>query len=299
MLKNQEHAMKQHSLLSIILVLSITTFANAQNLFLSDYSTGNIYEYTPSGTQSTFASGLTDPDALAFDSARDLFEADGSSGNIYEFSPSGTKTTFASVSQWAYGIAFDSAGNLYVANSTQPGFGPNDIIEITPSGTESVFASGPELDSLAYLAFNSVGDLFYDQGPGSAEAVLELTPNGVPIGTYADGLRLQPGAIAFDTAGNLFVTVTDQNLPGHIYEITPSGTVSIFASGVNSFDGLAFQGITLPVPEPSTLAMLGLGALVVFGFGSKRSIKYLILRQSLRPLPLRFPDSRKLSVCCF
>ena len=50
---------------------------------------GNIYEFTPGGVQSTFASGLCDPYGLAFNSAGDLFEADYGSGNIYEFTPGG------------------------------------------------------------------------------------------------------------------------------------------------------------------------------------------------------------------
>ena len=57
---------------------------------------GNIYEFTPGGVQSTFASGLNDPDGMAFNSAGDLFEADYGSGNIYEFTPGGVKSTFAS-----------------------------------------------------------------------------------------------------------------------------------------------------------------------------------------------------------
>ena len=44
---------------------------------------GNIYKFTPGGTRSTFASGLTDPIGLGFDGAGNLFEADWGCGNIY------------------------------------------------------------------------------------------------------------------------------------------------------------------------------------------------------------------------
>src|ERR1017187_10301030 len=37
-----------------------------QNLFVSDAGSGNIYEFTPGGVQSTFASGLNQPLGLAF-----------------------------------------------------------------------------------------------------------------------------------------------------------------------------------------------------------------------------------------
>ena len=40
-------------------ILLMASRAQAQNLFVSDYSSGNIYEYTPGGVQSTFASEET------------------------------------------------------------------------------------------------------------------------------------------------------------------------------------------------------------------------------------------------
>jgi len=149
-------------------VLLIASNAQAQNLFASDYYSGNIYEYTPSGVQSTFASGLADPFGLAFNSAGNLFEADGNeqpfpSGTIYEFTTNGVRTTFAS--EAAGGLAFDSAGNLFEAD---------------------------------------------------------------------------------------FFT-------GTINEFTPGGTQTTFASGLNYPTGLAFQGVTLPVPEPSVLGLLAIG----------------------------------------
>jgi hypothetical protein len=71
-------------------------FNSGGNLFEADDNNGNIYEFTPAGIQSTFASGLNSPAGLAFNSAGDLFEADWGSGNIYEFAQNGTRSTFAS-----------------------------------------------------------------------------------------------------------------------------------------------------------------------------------------------------------
>src|SRR5713101_2695245 len=71
------------------------TYAIPGDLYESDLGSGNIYEFTPVGTRSTFASGLNGPTGLAFDSSGNLFAAD-NSGNIYEFTPGGTRSTFAS-----------------------------------------------------------------------------------------------------------------------------------------------------------------------------------------------------------
>ena len=127
-------------------VMLIASSAQAQNLFASDYYSGNIYEYTPGGARTTFASGLGDPFGLAFNSAGDLFEADSDSGNIYEFTPDGVESTFASGLLTPTGLAFNSAGDLIVTS-----FFGHTIYEFTPSGAESTFASG--LGAPTFLAF--------------------------------------------------------------------------------------------------------------------------------------------------
>jgi len=66
----------------------------------------DIYEFTPNGGSSTFASGLAPPEGLAFNSAGDLFEADEGGGHIYEFTPNGGSSTFASGLYGPYALAF-------------------------------------------------------------------------------------------------------------------------------------------------------------------------------------------------
>jgi PEP-CTERM motif len=81
-------------------------FNSTGDLFVGDEASGSIYEYTPGGVRSIFASGLDAPTGLAFDSAGDLFEADGASGNIYEYAPDGSRTTFASGLNGPSALAF-------------------------------------------------------------------------------------------------------------------------------------------------------------------------------------------------
>ena len=73
-------------------VILIYSSASAQNLFVSG---GNsIYEFTPGGVETTFASGLTSPGVLTFDGAGNLFVGD--SGSIIRFTPYAIRSTFAS-----------------------------------------------------------------------------------------------------------------------------------------------------------------------------------------------------------
>ena len=213
-------------------------FDSAGNLFEADQFSDNIYEFTPGGTRSTFATGLDNPTGLAFDSAGNLFEADEDSGMIYKFTPGGTRSTFATGLNGPTGLAFDRAGNLFEAD-----LGTNQIYEFTPEGGRSTFAAG--LDFPAGLAFDSAGNLFVaDEGSGN---IYKFTPGGTQS-TFATGLEL-PAGLAFDSAGNLFVT---DALSGNIYRFTPGGGRSTFASRLSDPIFLAFE----PPPRPATLGNL-------------------------------------------
>jgi MYXO-CTERM domain-containing protein len=67
---------------------------------------GTIVEIKPGGARSVFATGLNNPQQLAFNNAGDLFEADFYSGKINEFTPGGTESTFASGLAYPSGLAF-------------------------------------------------------------------------------------------------------------------------------------------------------------------------------------------------
>jgi hypothetical protein len=60
--------------------------------------------------------------------------------------------------------------------------------------------------------------------------------------------------IAFDSSGNLFASDQFNN---EIFKITPDGNMSLFASGVNTPNGMAFQSsVAAATPEPGSLALL-------------------------------------------
>ena len=108
-------------------ILAIAVSASAQNLFVSDSGSGNLYEYTPGGVRSTFATGLGMPVGLAFNNAGVLYAAVPASGNVYAFSAGGVQSTFASGVAWPWALAVNSVGNLFVANAGDYG----SITEIT------------------------------------------------------------------------------------------------------------------------------------------------------------------------
>jgi hypothetical protein len=128
--------------------LLLACSAPAQNLFVSNFGTDNIDEFTPGGVQSTFATGLSFPGGLAFNSAGNLFVASQVNGTIYQYTPGGVQSTFTTVSYDLNGLVFNSAGALFATAAHGP------IIEITPGGVESTFA--PDSGTPVGLAFQPV-----------------------------------------------------------------------------------------------------------------------------------------------
>ena len=221
-------------------------FNSAGDLFVADLFSGTIYEFTPGGVQSTFASGLNHPTGLAFNSAGDLFEADYGSSRIYEFTSSGTKSTFASYVTSPEALAFNSADDLFVAGQD------GEIIEITPSRVQSGYADS--LAGLSGLSFNSAGELFA-VGVGD---IYQIPSCGV-VSTFAS--LAHPVALAFDNAGNLFVS---DAVSGNIYEFTPGGVQSTFSTFTYGLSPVAFGLAFQLAPEPSVLGLLAVAATAFF-----------------------------------
>jgi len=239
-------------------------FDSSGNLFEADYNSGTISKFTPDGTKSTFASGLTTPIGLVFDSSGNLFVADQGSNTIFKFTPAGSKSTFASGLNGPVGLAFDSSGILFATD-----FSSGTIFKFTTDGTKSTFASG--LSGPVGLAFDSSGNLF--EADYNSGTICKFTSDGTKS-TFASGLK-NPTSLAFDSSGNLFEA--DQG-GGAIFMFTPAGAKSTFASGLSGPSGLAFQNSIAYLSNISTRALVQTGnqaliaGFIVSGTGSKKLI---------------------------
>lgn len=213
-------------------------FNSAGNLFLADTFALNIYEFSPSGVRSTFAS--TDhPFSLAFDAGGNLFSGNIDQGTtIRKFTPAGVETTFATGMFNIEGLAFDANGNLFAGE-----YGRGNIYKFTPDGTRTTFASA--LGAVMTLAFDSNGNLFASAIGG----VYKFTPGGSQT-LFAAGVGGY--GLVFDDSNNLFVTGSQS-----IYKIAPDGTRTTFATGLNHPTYLALApSIQAQTPEPGSLALL-------------------------------------------
>ncbi len=179
-------------------------------------------------TVSTFASGFSGPDGVAFDSAGNLYVANVSAGTISKLTPAGAVSTFASGILNPSALAFDGAGNLFVASDV----GTGAVSEVTPAGVVSTFATG--FSDPAALAFDDAGNLYVANYGNSTVSKVNAARD---VTLFAAGFH-QPEGLAFDAAGNLYVANTGNNT---VSEVTPAGVVVNTFSGFDDPVGLAFD----------------------------------------------------------
>ncbi len=194
-------------------------FDAAGNLYVGDYNGGTICKSDAGWRVSTFVSGLSDLIALAFDTAGNLFVTSGGNvGKISKVTPSGTVSTFVNGLNNPLGLAFDDAGNLYVAHRQRPrgedlqGHAGRGRVDVRRWIRLSVRSRFPRRQLVRHEPARHDGFM--------------VTPSGV-VSTYATGLP-SPYALAFDTAGNLFVAQGD---PNKISKVTPVATTGNVVEG--------------------------------------------------------------------
>jgi sugar lactone lactonase YvrE len=219
-------------------VVTGLAFDKNGNLFYSDYYEG-IEKISPQGTVSSFVN-VDIPEGLAFDTNGNLYVSHfGTSywpdvNTVSKITPGGSVSFFAGGFSGASSLAFDKVGNLFVAN-----YVGGWISKVAPSGDVSTFASG--FVSPLYLALDA-NDVLY-VSDAYAGKVFRVRADGTRD-VFVDLGRNRTGGIAFNHAGDLFVDSYDT---GAIYRVSPSGTPTIFATGINYPWFFAFGG---PIPDP-------------------------------------------------
>ena len=262
----------------VILVVGVRMVNGAPgDLYASINGTGNgggfIYRYTPNGTQTTFAAGLSHPRGLAFDSAGNLFVATNSftfppgptavsTVTILKIAPNGAQSVFATIGGYvASDLEIDRADNVFVL-TYNPHFNPgtqSKIYKFTPRGARMAFGFLPGFQSFG-LAFDSTGNLFAaSTGDGT---IYRFAPDGtrsVFVGPASFSGLQGPFGLAFDQFGNLFAST--ETFPFNndaVLEFTPGGLKSTFATALDFPRGLVFD-------SAGNLFVADVGA---FGFGA-------------------------------
>jgi sugar lactone lactonase YvrE len=203
----------------------------------------SLYKITPNYTVKPYVTKLMNPTGLALDREGALYVSCRDDGTIFRIGRDGQPEQWAEGMGVATGLAFDRDANLFVGDRS------GTIFKISPNKEIFVFATLEPSVAAYHLAFSPAGDLFVT-GPttSSFDRVFRITQQG-EITTFYRGLG-RPQGMAFDGAGNLYVTASLAGRRG-IVRIAPDGHAELALAG----NGLV--GLALPAGRRAVLATSG------------------------------------------
>jgi tripartite motif-containing protein 71 len=213
---------------------------------------GTVVKLDSNGHESSFASGLNHPAALAFDNSGNLYVGNTGNQTIWKYNPSGQGAFFASAASGnsLFSLACDSSGNLYELISLT-------IMKYDLNGQSSVFANINNPYGATGLAFDKSGNLYtanYGISSGGDCSIMRFDSAG--HGTvFAAGLQYAAG-LAFDSSGSLY----EINYDGKVEKFDSTGQGTIFTSNLHEP-----MGIAIPVPEPTSYSLLVLSIMALLG----------------------------------
>jgi hypothetical protein len=208
--------------------------ATTNHLYVANDGGDNVLSYSPPYTAHGTSLGFVgNPVAIAVDNANNLFVAafgssggSSSAGDLIEHSPATSATPAATLGAGTFqgprGIAIDANRNVFATDQ-----GSNSVYEFAyPYGAATHVI--PSVAGNVYaIALSPNCNLFLTAGAH----VLEYAPpyTNAPIATISSGLT-NPAALAFDAAGNLYVSDTSTNTVGVYaapYTNAPTTTIQL------------------------------------------------------------------------
>jgi len=246
---------------------------------------GEIRKFQTDGTELAAAfDGLTDvrPDDIAFNSSGQLFFANpfgAAADGVYRVDSTTTATEVLNATNFdnpPRGLTFDDSDNMLVADrGTANGSGELESFDTSFNSNGAIITDEPWIEAPLYHN----GSVFYTFNPGidaggsSNFAVREVNPsNGSVLNTYDAPTALDGDGVLLDTIvlsdGDLLVAAF---VGDAVLRLDPdTGTFTDFASGTfdsTPMDGPAFMAV---IPEPASLALLGLGGAVMLAGRRRR-----------------------------
>jgi gluconolactonase len=200
---------------------------------------------------------------LAFSSTDELFVCNPKLGCVMRVQKSGNARLFADsvvgrkLKLPNYGV-FDSSGNLYVSDSGDWSKSNGSIVRFDREGRGEVFLEGPQPFPNGLALSADERSLFIAQSHTDDVLQVEIRNDGTAGDreVYARGIERVPDGLAFDIAGNLYVSCYASD---NIYRISPDRAVTLLAYDRDGTTLARPTNIAFGGPENEYLYVANLG----------------------------------------
>lgn len=170
---------------------------------------------------------------LTFSATDELFVCNPKLGSIVKVQKNGKSSLFADfagthkLKQPNYSV-FDSAGNLYVSDSGDWSRSSGCIVRFDTAGRGEVFLEGPQPFPNGLALDASQRFLFIAQSHTDDVLRVEIRQDGSAgeRDVYAKAVERVPDGLAFDVAGNLYVSCYASD---NLFRVSPDRSVSLLA----------------------------------------------------------------------
>lgn len=236
------------------------SFDSEFNVYLTGFTSGYVRKYALDGTlvnSNYITSGLSNPQGISVNQANgDIFIVNNGNNFVSKYNANGSlvNATYQNVATSPDGILVQG-NDMYVVRWASSAVGKYNNSGTSGSTINSNYLTAPSVGTWRpyQMASDSSGN-FYVTGN---DRILKFASNG----TWDSGWvinYLGAYGLAIDSNDNIYVGAYSGSTIG---KFAPDGTTidANFITGVSSVTGISLQ--TVPVPEPSTFALVGIAGL--------------------------------------